>query len=242
MLEAPDISTSASQLVDADLGIAQLHGIRTNAEMIANLCPVGSGPPLIADMNTGYDGLFIIALAIQAHVQAGVASFHIEDQIVQKRCSHLQGKEVVDIGIFVQYIKACMIACAWLRSDIVIITRIDTYQSRGYKECLGRLRTAGDSGADMGILEGSSPRLASWPLCLKQTIVFSFAALALVYVAIKKSFELLKSKGVTGTPENIPPKLIFQAHLLDKEAEFDAATGGLFLPTRYNTNKRYAKE
>lgn len=39
----------------ADLGLAQLHDMRTNAEMIANLDPFG--PPLIADMDTGYGGM-----------------------------------------------------------------------------------------------------------------------------------------------------------------------------------------
>jgi methylisocitrate lyase len=38
----------------ADLGLAQLHDMRTNAEMIANLDPFG--PPLIADMDHGYGG------------------------------------------------------------------------------------------------------------------------------------------------------------------------------------------
>lgn len=38
----------------ADLGIAQLHDMREHAEMIANLDP--HGPPLIADMDTGYGG------------------------------------------------------------------------------------------------------------------------------------------------------------------------------------------
>lgn len=38
----------------ADLALAGLHDMRTNAEMIANLDPFG--PPLIADMDTGYGG------------------------------------------------------------------------------------------------------------------------------------------------------------------------------------------
>lgn len=38
----------------ADLGIAQLHDMAENAEMIANL--EYNGPPLIADMDTGYGG------------------------------------------------------------------------------------------------------------------------------------------------------------------------------------------
>lgn len=40
----------------ADLGLAQLHDMRTNAEMIANLDPFG--PPLIADMDHGYGGVY----------------------------------------------------------------------------------------------------------------------------------------------------------------------------------------
>ncbi|RYP08140.1 hypothetical protein DL765_008897 [Monosporascus sp. GIB2] len=54
-----------------DLAIAQLYDMRGNAKMIANLDPFG--PPLIADMDTGYG----------------------EDQVLTKRCGHLSGKKVV---------------------------------------------------------------------------------------------------------------------------------------------------
>lgn len=43
----------------ADLGLAQLADMRGNAEMIANLNPYG--PPLIADMDTGFGGKLIHA-------------------------------------------------------------------------------------------------------------------------------------------------------------------------------------
>ena len=46
----------------ADLAIAQLHDMREHAEMIANLDPYG--PPLIADMDTGYGGKFRNILAL----------------------------------------------------------------------------------------------------------------------------------------------------------------------------------
>lgn len=46
--------TTASRLGMADLAIAQLHDMKEHAEMIANLDPFG--PPLIADMDTGYGG------------------------------------------------------------------------------------------------------------------------------------------------------------------------------------------
>lgn len=44
----------------ADLGLAHLHDMKTNAEMIANLDPFG--PPLIADMDTGYGGSLSLTL------------------------------------------------------------------------------------------------------------------------------------------------------------------------------------
>lgn len=46
--------TTASRLGQPDLAIAQLQDMRENADMIANLDPFG--PPLIADMDTGYGG------------------------------------------------------------------------------------------------------------------------------------------------------------------------------------------
>ena len=243
--------TTASRLGAADLGLAQLHDMRTNAEMIANLQP--DGPPLIADMDTGYGGPMVIARAVQQYHLAGVAGFHIEDQVLQKRCGHLQGKEVVDIEIFIQRIKACKAAAKRLRSDIVIIARTDALQQRGYSECIERLRRARDEGADMGILEGVNTKeqareavfdLSPWPLCLNsvenglspaitvneaqemgyRAILFSFAALAPAYAAIEKTLEDLKDFGSVGS--KVTPKAIFQVCGLSEEMAIDAAAGG----------------
>lgn len=49
----------------ADLGVAQLHDMREQAEMIANLDP--SGPPLIADMDTGYGGMYTVQSNLIPH-------------------------------------------------------------------------------------------------------------------------------------------------------------------------------
>ena len=243
--------TTASRLGAADLGIAQLHDMRTNAEMIANLQP--DGPPLIADMDTGYGGPIVIAKAVKEYVRAGVAGFHIEDQVMQKRCGHLQGKEVVDIDTYIQRIKACKVAAAQLRSDIVIIARTDALQSHGYAECVKRLSRARDAGADMGILEGFATKeqarqavldMAPWPLCLNsvengvsplitvreaqdmgfRVMIFSFAGLAPAYTAIKNTFELLKFEGITGA--TVTPKHIFQVCGLNESMLIDDAAGG----------------
>ena len=208
--------TTASKLGMADLGIATLSEMRENAAMIANLAP--EGPPLIADMDTGYGGPVVNARALQQYATAGITGFHIEDQISQKRCGHLQGKEVVDMESYITRIKACVVARQHIHSDIVIIARTDALQIKGYDECITRLRRARDEGADMGILEGFQSKaqarqavidIAPWPLCLNsvengmsplisaaeaqemgfRVIIFSFASLAPAYSSIKNTFE-----------------------------------------------------
>lgn len=132
--------TTASKLGMADLGEATLSEMRENAAMIANRAP--EGPPLIADMNTGYGGPIVNARAMQQYATAGVAGFHIEIQILQKRCGHLQGKEVVDMESYITRIRACVVARRHIHSDTVIIARTDAHQSKGYDECIARLRRA----------------------------------------------------------------------------------------------------
>ncbi|OBT58314.1 hypothetical protein VE04_01782 [Pseudogymnoascus sp. 24MN13] len=243
--------TTASRLGAADLGLAQLHDMRTNAEMIANLAP--NGGPIIADMDTGYGGPLMVAKSLQQYHLAGVAGFHIEDQVAQKRCGHLAGKEVVDIVEYASRIKACVYMRKQLRSDIVIIARTDALQSRGYEAAMERLRQARDLGADMGILEGVQSKeqaaqavreLAPWPMCYNSVengvsplisaaeaeqmgyriIIFSFACLAPAYEAIKNTLERLKSIGLTGN--SVSPMTIFEVCGLGESIAIDRAAGG----------------
>ena len=243
--------TTASCLGASDLGIAHLHDMQTNAAMIANLEP--DGPPLIADMDTGYGGPLIISRAVKQYARAGVAAFHIEDQVPEKRCGHLAGKEVVDVDTYLRRIRSCLDARSQIRSDIIIIARTDALQSRGYEECIERLRRARDLGADMGILEGVPSKemaaqavkdLAPWPLCYNSVenghsplitaaeaqemgyrlMIFSFAGIAPAYMAILETFTRLKEQGVTGSI--VGPKKIFEVCGLKEEMRIDEVSGG----------------
>lgn len=164
--------------------------MKTNAEMIANLDPFG--PPLIADMDTGYGGKndpmsvhslvakvhigpLVVSKSVQQYIQANVAGFHIEDQIQNKRCGHLAGKRVVSLDEYTMRIRAAKMAKDRLHSDIVLIARTDALQQHGYDECITRLKAARDLGADVGLLEGFTSKeqarqavqdLAPWPLLL----------------------------------------------------------------------------
>ena len=188
------------------------------------------------------------------YIRAGVAGFHLEDQVQNKRCGHLQGKEVVDIETYLQRIRAAKAAKDAARSDIVLIARTDANQKLGYRECISRLEAARDLGADVGLLEGFRTKeearqavidLAPWPLLLNvvengtspritvaeakqmgfRIMIFSLAALAPAYTAIKDAFETLKNEGVTKTDKKLTPKLLFNVCGLQDAMVIDANSG-----------------
>ncbi|KAJ5875750.1 Isocitrate lyase [Penicillium subrubescens] len=245
--------TTASRLGMADLGLAQLHDMRTNAEMIANLDPFG--PPLIADMDTGYGGPLMVSKSVQQYIQAGVAGFHIEDQIQNKRCGHLAGKKVVGREEYFTRIRAAKLTKDRLHSDIVLIARTDALQQHGYEECIARLKAARDIGADVGLLEGFTSKeqarqavqdLAPWPLLLNMVengatpvittkeaeemgfriMIFSFASIAPAYLGIRSALERLKIEGVVGTPEGLSPRKLFEVCGLMESMKVDTEAGG----------------
>ncbi|KAJ5617159.1 Pyruvate/Phosphoenolpyruvate kinase [Penicillium hordei] len=244
--------TTASRLGMADLGLAQLHDMKTNAEMIANLDPFG--PPLIADMDTGYGGPLMVSKSVQQYIQAGVAGFHIEDQIQNKRCGHLNGKKVVGLEEYLMRIRAAKLTKDRLHSDIVLIARTDALQQHGYEECIRRLKAARDIGADVGLLEGFTSKeqarqavqdLAPWPLLLNMVengasplittkeaeemgfriMIFSFATITPAYMGIKATLERLKADGVVGVPDGLGPRTIFEVCGLMDSMKIDTESG-----------------
>ncbi|OTB02285.1 hypothetical protein M426DRAFT_62541 [Hypoxylon sp. CI-4A] len=245
--------TTASRIGQPDLAIAQLHEMRENAEMIANLDPFG--PPLIADMDTGYGGPIMVARTVEQYIRAGVAGAHLEDQVLTKRCGHLSGKKVVPHDEYISRIRAAHHARVRLQSDFVLIARTDALQALGYDECISRLRAARDEGADVGLLEGFSSKeqaaqavkdLAPWPLLLNSVengkspvitvgearemgfriIIFSFATLAPAYVAIRETLTRLKNEGIVGTPKHITPVKLFEVCGLQHSMAVDTNAGG----------------
>lgn len=197
----------------------------------------------------------MVARAVQKYIAAGVAGFHIEDQVQQKRCGHLSGKEVVSEEAYLQRIRAAKQAIIHWKSDIVLIARTDALQSLGYEECLTRMKSARDLGADVGIIEGFATKeqaahavreLAPWPLLLNavengvspvittaeahemgfRLMIFSFACLAPAYVGIKKTLERIRDEGIAGTKEDLTPKKMFEVCGLSESMKIDEEAGG----------------
>lgn len=219
--------TTMSRLGMADMGLATLNDMKDNAEMIANLDP---SVPLIADADTGYGGPIMVARTVAQYIRAGVAGLHLEDQVVNKRCGHLKGKELVSVAEYASKIKAAAMSRE-KHGDIVIIARTDSLQGYGYDEAIKRLRAAVAEGADACFLEGVTTReeaaqackdLAPTP-CLFNNVpggvspdfgvkecreigyklaIFPCLAFEMVYPAVRRAMQQLKSTGNVGPADD----------------------------------------
>ncbi|KAI4271567.1 MAG: hypothetical protein L6R38_006838 [Xanthoria sp. 2 TBL-2021] len=246
--------STASMLGMADLGIASRDDMVRNADMIANLN--SHNFELIADMDTGYGGPVTITQTVKQYIRANVAAFHIEDQVLTKRCGHLSGKKVVTNDVYLSRIRAARAAIDHEHADIQLIARTDANQQLGYDECMVRLKAARDCGADVGLLEGFKTKeeaaravkeLAPWPLLLNivenghsplitveearemgfRIMIFSFAGLAPAYMAMKAAYEKLRYEGITGIQgSGVGPRVLFDVCGLQDAVEVDANAGG----------------
>jgi methylisocitrate lyase len=196
----------------------------------------------------------MVSKSVQQYIQAGVAGFHIEDQISNKRCGHLAGKKVVGLEEYLMRIRAAKLTKDRLHSDIVLIARTDALQQHGYEECIRRLRAARDIGADVGLLEGFTSKeqarqavldLAPWPLLLNMVengatplittkeaedmgfriMIFSFATITPAYLGIKATLERLKTEGIVGVPDGVGPRKLFEVCGLMDSMKIDTESG-----------------
>jgi methylisocitrate lyase len=151
-----------SKLGWADLGMATLNDMSANAGMIAGL---DRSMPVIADADTGYGGPIMVTRTVEAYAKAGVAALHLEDQVQQKRCGHLLGKEIVSRDIYQTRIRAAVNARNALGSSMLIIARTDSRQGFGFDEAVLRLQDAVKAGADIVFPEALTTKEECKKMC-----------------------------------------------------------------------------
>ncbi len=134
---------AASSLGIPDLGITTLHDV---VEDIKRLTAVTSAP-LLVDIDTGWGGTFNITRATREVCQAGAAGFHIEDQVMQKRCGHRPNKAIVSQQEMIDRVKSAVDA----RTDdsFVIMARTDALAVEGMSSAIDRAMACVEAGADM---------------------------------------------------------------------------------------------
>ncbi len=130
-----------------DLGMTSLQDVLTDVERITAVCDL----PLLVDCDTGWGSALSIARTVELMEKAGVAAIHIEDQVAEKRCGHLPGKQVVSTS------EMCdrLLAAADARSgdDFFIFARTDALASESLSQVVDRAKSYIEAGADGIFLE-----------------------------------------------------------------------------------------
>jgi methylisocitrate lyase len=123
-----------------DIGLTTLDQVSYRSGQIARITDL----PTIVDIDTGFGNC---KKTIEEFEKKGLAGCHLEDQIAEKRCGHLDNKELISIDEMVKKIKECVGS----RKDknFLIIARTDANSVEGLDKTLDRIKAYEDAGADM---------------------------------------------------------------------------------------------
>ncbi len=129
-------------------------GLITQTEMAQNLRYIcrATNLPVVADADTGYGNIINVRRTVREYERAGVAGFHIEDQVFPKKCGFMEGKAVIPLEEHVQKVKAALDART--DPDTVIIARTDALAPNGWEDALARARAYREAGADLIFVDG----------------------------------------------------------------------------------------
>ncbi len=130
----------ANDLGFPDIGLTTLQDVSTRSYLISRVTNL----PTIVDIDTGFKSC---KETIETFEEFGVAAVHLEDQIEQKRCGHLDNKELISKEKMVDKIKECVSA----RKDknFKIIARSDANSVEGIDSMLDRCKAYVDAGAEV---------------------------------------------------------------------------------------------
>jgi 2,3-dimethylmalate lyase len=139
--------SAASRLGRPDVGLMTMTEMVDNARRIVEAVDI----PVIADADTGYGNSINVIRTVREYEAAGVAAIHLEDQVMPKKCGHMDGKQVVGVDEMAAKIAA---AVAARRSpEFLIIARTDARAVEGLDDALARARRYREAGADVLFVE-----------------------------------------------------------------------------------------
>ena len=123
-----------------DIGLTTLEQVSYRSGQISRVTDL----PTIVDIDTGFGNC---KKTIEEFERKGLAGCHLEDQIAEKRCGHLDNKELISKEEMVKKIKECVVS----RKDknFLVIARTDANSVEGLNKTLDRIKAYEDAGADM---------------------------------------------------------------------------------------------
>ncbi len=124
----------------ADLGIFAIDELCLFTRAIVR----AAGLPLVVDADTGFGGVLNVMRTVRELEDAGAAAIQLEDQVLPKKCGHLNDKRLVAPDEMAAKIHAA----ARARRHLRIIARTDAASVEGFDAARGRARLYLEAGAD----------------------------------------------------------------------------------------------
>jgi methylisocitrate lyase len=123
-----------------DLGMITVDEVAFHIRQITR----ATGLPLLVDGDTGYGEALNVMHMVRTFEDAGAAAVHLEDQLLPKKCGHLNDKKIADAHDMAAKVAAARRA----RRHLFIIARTDAAASEGLDGALARAKLFLDAGAD----------------------------------------------------------------------------------------------
>lgn len=123
-----------------DLGVITVDEVCFFIRQIAR----STGLPLLVDGDTGYGEALNVMHMVRCFEDAGAAAVHIEDQLLPKKCGHLNDKKLADP----HDMAAKIAAAAKARRHLCIVARTDAAASEGIDGTVARAKLFLRAGAD----------------------------------------------------------------------------------------------
>jgi methylisocitrate lyase len=129
----------------ASMGLPDL-GIITVDEVCFFIRQVtrSSGLPVLVDGDTGYGEALNVMNMVRSFEDSGAGAVHIEDQLLPKKCGHLNDKKLADPRDMATKVAAARRA----RRHLVIVARTDGAASEGLDGAVARAKLYMEAGAD----------------------------------------------------------------------------------------------
>jgi methylisocitrate lyase len=123
-----------------DLGIITIEDVCFFIRQVSR----SAGLPVLVDGDTGYGEVLNAMHMVRSFEDAGAAAVHLEDQVLPKKCGHLNDKKLADPADMAAKIAAAVKA----RRHLHIIARTDAVASEGMDGAVARALRYLDAGAD----------------------------------------------------------------------------------------------
>lgn len=132
--------------VTASLGLPDL-GVLTLEELcfVTRMVSRSTNLPLIVDGDTGYGEILNTMRVVQELEMSGAGAVHIEDQVLPKKCGHLNDKRLIPPEDAAAKISAAVKA----RDHLLIIARTDAATVEGLDGAISRANLYKKAGADI---------------------------------------------------------------------------------------------